>query len=95
MLAIRLANNVAPTDEAIERECSVATASVIFAVGVLADLTHFEGVHAREANALAADLDGIAVNRRGLPNDQIRGGTSRGKKSSVLTLNLPAACMLA
>ena len=29
MLAVRFADNVAPPDEAIERECSVATASVM------------------------------------------------------------------
>ena len=71
MLAVRFAGYIALTDEIIEREGSITTASIVFADGALADLTCLEGVHAGETNALTTDLDRIAVDHRGLADNRI------------------------
>jgi len=66
-----VAGHMATVDEFLEREGSIAAAPISFATGVLADLACFEGIHAREANALALDVDRVAVDHRGLADDRI------------------------
>ncbi len=73
-LAIRLAGDIALTDEVVQGKSGVTSTSVVITVGILTCLPGFKRIHTGKTYALAADLDRIAVDHRCLSDDGFSSG---------------------